>query len=118
MSSSRPDRRDARAGGRFRSGGQYATPVTDERGSLSAHRTIMAMVAPGTQLRAGLERILAGRTGALIVLGIDRTVEALCDGGFRLDVEFSPTRLRELTKMDGAVLLSADAHRILGANIQ
>jgi diadenylate cyclase len=78
----------------------------------------MAMVAPGTPLRAGLERILAGRTGALIVLGVDRAVEALCDGGFRLEVEFSPTRLRELAKMDGAVLLSADAARILGANIQ
>jgi len=78
----------------------------------------MAMVAPGTPLRAGLERILAGRTGALIVLGVDRAVEALCDGGFRLEVEFSPTRLRELAKMDGAVLLSADASRILGANIQ
>jgi len=78
----------------------------------------MAMVAPGTPLRAGLERILAGRTGALIVLGVDRAVEALCDGGFRLEVEFSPTRLRELAKMDGAVLLSSDASRILGANIQ
>ncbi len=78
----------------------------------------MAMVAPGTPLRAGLERILAGRTGALIVLGVDRAVEALCDGGFRLELEFSPTRLRELAKMDGAVLLSADAARILGANIQ
>jgi diadenylate cyclase len=78
----------------------------------------MAMVAPGTPLRSGLERILAGRTGALMVLGVDRTVDSLCDGGFRLDLEFSPTRLRELAKMDGALLLSADASRILGANIQ
>jgi diadenylate cyclase len=92
--------------------------VTDESGTVHAHRSIMAMVAPGTPLRAGLERILAGRTGALIVLGVDRSVEALCDGGFRLELDFSPTRLRELTKMDGAVLLSADAARILGANIQ
>jgi diadenylate cyclase len=92
--------------------------VADERGAVHAHRAIMAMVAPGTPLRAGLERILAGRTGALMVLGVDRTVEGLCDGGFRLDLEFSPTRLRELAKMDGAVLLSADATRILGANIQ
>jgi diadenylate cyclase len=76
------------------------------------------MVAPGTPLRSGLERILAGRTGALIVLGVDRAVESLCDGGFRLDLEFSPTRLRELAKMDGALLLNADASRILGANIQ
>lgn len=92
--------------------------MTDERGPMSVHRSFMAMVAPGTPLRAGLERILAGRTGALIVLGVDRTVEGLCDGGFRLDLEFSPTRLRELAKMDGALLLNADASRILGANIQ
>ncbi len=92
--------------------------MSDRSGPIEAHRTIMAMVAPGTALRAGLERILAGGTGALIVLGFDRAVAALCDGGFRLDLEFSPTRLRELAKMDGAVLLSADASKILGANIQ
>ena len=92
--------------------------MTEYKDGIHTHRIIMAMVAPGTPLRAGLERILAGRTGALIVLGVDRTVEGLCDGGFRLELEFSPTRLRELAKMDGAVLLSADATRILGANIQ
>ena len=34
-----------------------------------ALRTTLARVAPGTHLRDGLERILRGRTGALIVLG-------------------------------------------------
>ena len=38
---------------------------------------ILAKVAPGTALRDGLERILRGRTGALIVLGWDRTVEQI-----------------------------------------
>lgn len=84
----------------------------------STHRAVMMMVAPGTELRAGLERILAGRTGALIAVGVDPAASPLCDGGFRLDEEFSPTRLRELAKMDGAVLLSADTRRILGANVQ
>ena len=60
----------------------------------------------------------AGRTGALIVLGFDQAVDDLCDGGFRLDVEFSSTRLRELCKMDGAVVLTDDATRILRANVQ
>ncbi|ETZ98031.1 DNA integrity scanning DisA domain protein [Mycobacterium kansasii 662] len=32
-------------------------------------------LAPGTGLRDGLERILRGRTGALIVLGYDENVE-------------------------------------------
>ena len=59
-------------------------------------------MAPGTALRDGLERILRGRTGALIVLGHDRAVDSLCTGGFPLDVEFSATRLRELCKMDGS----------------
>ena len=57
------------------------------------------------RLRDGLERILRGRTGALIVLGYDERVQAICDGGFPLDVAFAPTRLRELSKMDGAVVL-------------
>ena len=65
-------------------------------------RSTLAAVAPGTALRDGLERILRGRTGALIVLGYDEAVEEICTGGFPLDVEFSATRLRELAKMDGA----------------
>ena len=78
-------------------------------------RATLAMMAPGTALRDGLERILRGRTGALIVLGHDRIVETICTGGFPLDVEFSATRLRELCKMDGAVVLSSDGTRIVRA---
>lgn len=81
-------------------------------------REAVARLAPGTALRDGLERILRGRTGALIVLGYDDSVEAVCDGGFSLDVRYAPTRLRELAKMDGAVVLSTDAGRILRANVQ
>jgi diadenylate cyclase len=80
-----------------------------------ALRSVIATVAPGTWLRDGLERILRGNTGALIVFGWDRTVEGLCTGGFPLDVECSATRLRELCKMDGAVVLSSDGGRILRA---
>jgi diadenylate cyclase len=78
-------------------------------------RSVLATVAPGTWLRDGLERILRGNTGALIVIGWDRNIEALCTGGFPLDVEFSATRLRELCKMDGAVVLSTDGERIVRA---
>lgn len=81
-------------------------------------RETIARLAPGTALRDALERILRGRTGALIVLGYDEQVEELCDGGFELDVEFAPTRLRELSKMDGAVVLSTDGTRIVRANVQ
>src|SRR4051794_41611942 len=72
-------------------------------------------MAPGTALRDGLERILRGRTGALIVLGHDPVVESICTGGFPMDVEFSATRLRELCKMDGAVVLTTDGLRIVRA---
>lgn len=81
-------------------------------------RDTIARLAPGTALRDGLERILRGRTGALIVLGDDEGVQAICDGGFALDVGFAPTRLRELSKMDGAVVLSSDGSRIVRANVQ
>ena len=81
-------------------------------------RATLAAVAPGTDLRDGLERILRGRTGALIVLGHDRVVDSMATGGFPMDVEFSATRLRELAKMDGAIILDRDATRILRAATQ
>jgi diadenylate cyclase len=85
-------------------------PTTERDDTL---RNVLATVAPGTPLRDGLERILRGNTGALIVIGWDPVVESLCTGGFPLDVEFSSTRLRELCKMDGAVVLSSDGLRIV-----
>ncbi|GAB3277977.1 DNA integrity scanning diadenylate cyclase DisA [Actinocorallia lasiicapitis] len=86
--------------------------TVDER-----RRATLAAVAPGTHLRDGLERILRGHTGGLIVLGYDATVEELCSGGFELDVEFSATRLRELAKMDGAIVLDGNATKILRAAV-
>jgi diadenylate cyclase len=81
-------------------------------------RATLAAVAPGGELREGLDRILRGRTGALIVLGFDKTVESISSGGFVLDVEFSATRLRELAKMDGAIVLDKDATTVLRAAVQ
>src|ERR1700749_133658 len=81
-------------------------------------RTTLAAVAPGTALRDGLERILRGNAGGLIGLGHDKTVQALCSGGFPLDVEFSATRLRELAKMDGAIVVDRDVTRIVRAATQ
>ena len=48
---------------------------------------------------------------------IDRVVEGLCTGGFALDVALSATRLRELAKMDGAVIVSYDGTRIVRAGV-
>lgn len=80
-------------------------------------RATLATVAPGTSLREGLERILRGRTGALIVVGHDRQIEVMSTGGFALDVPFTATGLRELAKMDGAIILDRDATRILMAGV-
>jgi diadenylate cyclase len=74
-------------------------------------------VAPGTGLREALDSVLSANDGALIVIGDIERVEPLCDGGFRLDVPFSPQRLFELAKMDGAILLDEQCTTILRANI-
>ncbi len=89
-----------------------ASKGRDER-----RRAALTALAPGTALREGLERILRGNTGALIVLGYDQVVEDLCSGGFELKVSFSATRLRELAKMDGAIVLDAAADNIVRAAV-
>ena len=77
----------------------------------------LTMVAPGQPLREGLDRILQANMGGLIVVGDGPEVLAICSGGFLLDAEFSPQRLSELAKMDGAIILAADASRIARANV-
>ncbi len=68
-------------------------------------------------LREGLDRILQGGRGALIVIGDGPEVLSICSGGFLFDAEFSPQRLSELAKMDGAIILAADTSRIARANV-
>ncbi len=81
--------------------------------------TIREMVAPGTPLRGAIGLIVQQNTGALIVLGTNSIVEGLSSGGFRFaDAEFTPQRLAELAKMDGAILLDEKAHHIVAANVQ
>ncbi len=77
----------------------------------------LAAVAPGRPLRGGLDRILQAGKGALIVVGDGPEVLDICSGGFLLDAEFSPQRLYELAKMDGAIILAPDASRIARANV-
>jgi diadenylate cyclase len=77
----------------------------------------LAGVAPGRPLREGLDRILQASMGALIVVGDGPEVLAICSGGFLLDAEFTPQRLSELAKMDGAIILAPDSGRIARANV-
>jgi len=77
----------------------------------------LGTVAPGKPLREGLDRILQSKMGALIVIGDGPEVLNICSGGFLLDAAFSPQRLSELAKMDGAIILARDASRIARANV-
>src|SRR3954451_8907254 len=77
----------------------------------------LAAVSPGKPLREGLDRILQAGMGALIVVGDGPEVLNICSGGFLLDTAFTPQRLSELAKMDGAIILAADATRIARANV-
>jgi diadenylate cyclase len=86
-------------------------------GRTAAMMEALASVAPGTPLREGLDRILQANMGALIVVGDGPEVLTICSGGFLVDAEFSPQRLSELAKMDGAIILGGAATRIARANV-
>ena len=51
-------------------------------------------------------------------MGIHGEILNLVDGGFYINEEYTSSRLYELAKMDGAIVLSADLKRILYANAQ
>lgn len=85
---------------------------------ISTMKRALQSVAPGTALREGLGRIQRSKTGALIVLGYNEQVRELCSGGFDIDVPFTAARLRELCKMDGAVVIDPEHWRIRHANVQ
>lgn len=78
----------------------------------------LKLVAPGTSLREGLDSVLRAKTGGLIVIGDSEEIMRLVEGGFLLNAEYTPPNLYELAKMDGAIVLSKDAKRILYANAQ
>ncbi len=78
----------------------------------------LEMVAPGTALREGLDNILHARTGGMIVIGDPDELAFLFSGGIKLDLDYSPAFLYELAKMDGAIVLSGNATKIIYANVQ
>ena len=79
---------------------------------------ILQLIAPGTDIREGLDNILKAKTGALIVFGDSQEVMDLVDGGFYINEDYTSSKLYELAKMDGAIVLSADFKKILYANAQ
>ena len=79
---------------------------------------ILQLVSPGTPLRDGIDNVLRANTGGLIVVGFNEKVKAIVEGGFSIGCPYTPSALYELAKMDGAIILSEDADKILLANAQ
>jgi diadenylate cyclase len=75
-------------------------------------------VAPGTELRQGIDDIIRARSGALIVIGEPSELEFMFSGGMRLDQPFTPQLLYELAKMDGAIIVDTELKRLAYANVQ
>ena len=80
---------------------------------------ILKLIAPGTPIRDGLENILRARTGALLLITDNNEIlKTVVDGGFYINEEYTSSKLYELAKMDGAIVLSGDLKKILYANAQ
>ncbi len=78
----------------------------------------LKIISPGSPLRQGVDNILKSKTGGLIVLATNEDIINVVDGGFNINAEYSPAYIYELAKMDGGIVLSADARKIIFANAQ
>jgi len=78
--------------------------------------SVLRLIAPGTSLRVALDGVLKIGKGALIVIE-NQNLLSLLDGGFRLNTKFTPQKLIELAKMDGAIVLNSDLKKINFANV-
>jgi diadenylate cyclase len=78
----------------------------------------LEMVAPGTALREGIDNIILSQTGGLLVVGEPEELSFMLSGGISLELDYTPTLLYQLAKMDGAIVLDRSASRILWANVQ
>jgi diadenylate cyclase len=74
-------------------------------------------VSPGNSLRVVINDLLRAKLGALIVFNSKELEEQnIIEGGFKVNCRFTPQKLFELCKMDGAIIISPDLRRILYAN--
>ncbi len=76
---------------------------------------LLKLFSPGTSIRTALDDMMRARMGALIAVD-KKGFFNIVDGGFRVNCKFSPQRLVELAKMDGAIILSNDLKKIIYAN--
>jgi diadenylate cyclase len=76
---------------------------------------VLKMVAPGTSIRVAMDDLLNAGMGALIVID-NGNISSVYQRGFNIHSKFTPQKLVELAKMDGAIILSRNAKKILYAN--
>jgi diadenylate cyclase len=77
---------------------------------------ILRLVSPGSPLRISIDDIAKSGTGALIVFGESPELMRIINGGFEVNCKFTPQRLVELCKMDGACVVDSNIKKILYAN--
>jgi diadenylate cyclase len=78
----------------------------------------LKLISPGTPLREVIDNIVRSDLGALIVFEKpEMHKNKMISGGFRINCRFTPQKLFELCKMDGAIVVSQDLKRIIYANV-
>src|ERR1700723_714322 len=97
-----------------RSGEDLDSEVRPDPGLMRA----LEMIAPGTALREGIDNILNAGTGCLLAIGDPEELGFLFSGGIKLDIAYTPAFLYQVAKMDGAIILNANATKVTMANVQ
>ena len=95
--------------------GEKNIEVKEAFGSEEAFLEILKIFSPGTAMRTAFDDILKAGMGAIVVVD-EEGLFSIVDGGFKINSKFSPQKLVELAKMDGAIILSKDMKKILYAN--
>ncbi len=94
---------------------EVLSPQIEEPEKKLTKLDVIKKLSSGTELREGLNNIVSGGMGAIIVVA-KPGLGSVIQGGFRVNCKFSAKRLFELAKMDGAIILSEDFKKILYAN--
>jgi diadenylate cyclase len=109
------ERTDKQAGSNL---GFTRTPSEDDPRRDPRLLASIARIAPGSELRQGIDDIIRSHEGALVVIGDPEALSFLYSGGMKLDLQFTSQQLYELAKMDGAIIVNDDLTKLAFANVQ
>src|ERR1041384_2352182 len=109
-----PDRGDKQAG----TLGFTRSPSEDDPRRDPRLLASIARVAPGSELRQGIDDIIRSHEGALIVIGDPEALAFLYSGGMRLEITFTAQQLYELAQKGGASIVKDNLSKIASANVQ